>query len=57
MLTKGDVLAYLGRASGPLGSYEGKEVKCEMKAAKNVSAKAEEMKVGFSLNSESGRKH
>jgi hypothetical protein len=47
MLTKGDVLAYLGRASGPLGSYEGKEIKSEMKAAKNTSVKAEGIKVGF----------
>lgn len=32
MLTKGDVLAFLGRASGPLGTYAGKEVVSEMKA-------------------------
>jgi hypothetical protein len=48
MLTKGDVLAFLGKASGPLGSYEGKEVKVEMKAVKTESVKAEAAKVGFS---------
>jgi len=45
MLTKGDILAFLGKASGPLGSYEGKELKTEMKAAGSVgkdgAAKAE----------------
>jgi hypothetical protein len=44
MLTKGDVLAFLGKASGPLGSYKGKEVKGEMKDH-GVKAKAEEIKV------------
>lgn len=45
MLTKGDVLTFLGKASGPLGSYEGKEVKGEMKIAKTEGAKTETAKV------------
>lgn len=44
MLTKGDVLTFLGKASGPLGSYEGKEVKPETKTAKPPSAKTETAK-------------
>jgi hypothetical protein len=51
MLTKGDVLAFLGEASGPLGSYAGKEPVLEMKTAKTKEAggaKPEEVKVGSS---------
>jgi len=46
MLTKGDVLAFLGKASGPLGSYEGKEVKSEMKVGvmDGSGGKVEEVK-------------
>ncbi|KIM87484.1 hypothetical protein PILCRDRAFT_815003 [Piloderma croceum F 1598] len=44
MLTKGDVLAFLGRASGPLGSYEGKGIKGEMNTAKTEGAKTETAK-------------
>lgn len=53
MLTKGDVLAFLGRASGPLGSYEGKEVKTEMKTGiktttkDGLNGKAEKIKVSI----------
>ncbi|KAF7985016.1 hypothetical protein HWV62_10014 [Athelia sp. TMB] len=32
MLTKGDVLAFLGKASGPLGTYKGKELVSEVEA-------------------------
>jgi len=51
MLTKGDVLAFLGKASGPLGSYEGKEVKSEMKVGvmDGSGGKVEEVKVGIIL--------
>lgn len=40
MITKGDVLAYLGKASGPLGSYAGKEPKPEMATASFKGAAA-----------------
>lgn len=48
MLTKGDVLAFLGKASGPLGSYAGKEPVLETKTAKTKEggAKPEEVEVG-----------
>ena len=42
MITKGDVLAYLGKASGPLGTYAGKEPKPETAM---TSAAAEVVKV------------
>jgi pyruvate/2-oxoglutarate dehydrogenase complex dihydrolipoamide acyltransferase (E2) component len=50
MLTKGDVLAFLGKASGPLGSYEGKEVKGEVKTVKTEGAKIETAKVCIFLS-------
>jgi hypothetical protein len=48
MLTKGDVLTFLGKASGPLGSYAGKEPVLETKTAKakdEGGARPEDVKV------------
>ena len=47
MITKGDVLAYLGKASGPLGTYAGKEPKPETAM---TSAAAEVVKVSSQFN-------
>jgi pyruvate/2-oxoglutarate dehydrogenase complex dihydrolipoamide acyltransferase (E2) component len=47
MLTKGDVLAYLGKASGPLGTYKpGPALPIEIiQGSKKAGAKKEEAKV------------
>ncbi|EPQ58621.1 single hybrid motif-containing protein, partial [Gloeophyllum trabeum ATCC 11539] len=44
MLTKGDVLAFLGKASSPTGTYKEVPGLPELKANKEKSAKAEEVK-------------
>lgn len=61
MITKGDVLAYLGKASGPLGTYAGKEPKPETATASkgtsaaksevvNVSSQFDFIAIGFWLS-------
>jgi hypothetical protein len=41
MLTKGDVLAFLGKASSPTGTFKQAQLKPELGAPKAVEAKVE----------------